>query len=290
MNYISERRNFQISATNEQLCQEIAEYELIGNELNDSLSLPHTSLESAPTGVIVFNCKGDTFSFNQKFREMWQVPDLIMKSRNPKQLLAFCSNLLKDPTTLTKRVQELPNQPDIEIYDVVELKDGRIFEQHSKPLQLGQDIIGRVWSFPDITERRRTQENLLEAIAVQFQKHNAFWEDSATESQQSAKPMFAHNTAFFADSKSIFPSSPQLSEVFEFIEANYHQPITLSGVAQAVGYSPAYLTDLVRRQTGQTVNRWIVERRIAAACTLLLETNRSVDQIATAVGYQNIGH
>lgn len=88
----------------------------------------------------------------------------------------------------------------------------------------------------------------------------------------------------------IFPSIPRLREVFEFIELNYHQPISLKEVAQAVGYSAAYLTDLVRRLTGRTVNDWIIERRIAQACTLLLSTNDSVNQIALQVGYQNINH
>lgn len=90
--------------------------------------------------------------------------------------------------------------------------------------------------------------------------------------------------------KSIFPSIPRLREVFEFIELNYHQNIKLKEVAQAVGYSPAYLTDLVRKLTGKTVNNWIIDRRIAAASSLLLETNNSVEQIALDVGYQNINH
>jgi len=90
--------------------------------------------------------------------------------------------------------------------------------------------------------------------------------------------------------ESIFPSIPRLREVFEFIELNYHQNIRLKEVAQAVGYSSAYLTDLVRKLTGKTVNNWIIERRLAAASTLLLETNYSVDEIALKVGYQNINH
>ena len=90
--------------------------------------------------------------------------------------------------------------------------------------------------------------------------------------------------------QSIFPSIPRLREVFEFIELNYNQSIRLKDVAQAVGYSSAYLTDLVRRITGKTVNNWIIERRIAEASTLLLETNYSVEQIALDVGYQNINH
>ncbi|WP_414517449.1 helix-turn-helix domain-containing protein [Nostoc sp. PCC 9305] len=89
---------------------------------------------------------------------------------------------------------------------------------------------------------------------------------------------------------SIFPSIPRLHKVFEFIELNYHQKISLKEVAQAVGYSSAYLTDLVRHMTTKTVNDWIVERRIVQASILLLETNDSVEKIALKVGYQNINH
>ncbi len=90
--------------------------------------------------------------------------------------------------------------------------------------------------------------------------------------------------------QSIYPSIPRLREVFEFIELNYRQNIRLKEVAQAVGYSSAYLTDLVRRLSGKTVNNWIVYRRIVEASTLLLETNYSVEQIALDVGYQNTSH
>ena len=94
--------------------------------------------------------------------------------------------------------------------------------------------------------------------------------------------------AFSKTQKSIFPYVPQFSKVFEFIETNYHRSITLNDVALAVGYSPAYLTTLISSQTGKTVNCWIIKRRIVAACSLLLNTNQSVEQIATAVGYQNV--
>lgn len=46
----------------------------------------------------------------------------------------------------------------------------------------------------------------------------------------------------------------------------------------------------MRRQTGQTVQRWIILRRIAAVRSLLLQTDQSVEQIAVAVGYQNAVH
>lgn len=88
----------------------------------------------------------------------------------------------------------------------------------------------------------------------------------------------------------LFPSVPELSELFDFIEANYNKGITLCNVAKAVGYSPAYLTNKVKQETGRTVNRWIIERRIAQALFLLDNTNQSVEQIAATIGYQNTCH
>lgn len=140
----------------------------------------------------------------------------------------------------------------------------------------------------DYLTKPSTAEELLGAIAARLEKQATLRRWCAAESQRvSAPPPTGTETAA---PESIFPSRPHLSEVFDFIEANYHQPITLCNVAEAVGYSPAYLTSLVRHQTGRTVNRWIVERRMAEACSLLRGTNQSVDRIAESVGYQNAGH
>jgi len=81
-----------------------------------------------------------------------------------------------------------------------------------------------------------------------------------------------------------------IRKVFEFIKLNCRENIKLKEVAQEVGYSSAYLTDLVRKLTGKTVNSWIIEYRIAEASTLLLETDYSVEEIASRVGYQSINH
>jgi AraC-like DNA-binding protein len=85
-------------------------------------------------------------------------------------------------------------------------------------------------------------------------------------------------------------SRPLLSQVFRFIDAHYPEHVSLSDVAEAVGYTPAYLTDLIRRDTGRTVLAWITERRMAAARYLLLETDATVEQVAERVGYRKASH
>ncbi|WP_375498199.1 response regulator [uncultured Nostoc sp.] len=141
----------------------------------------------------------------------------------------------------------------------------------------------------DYLTKPSTVEELLGAIATRLEKQ-ATVKNWYTAQSQSVETSNTTDTGKTAALHFIFPDCPQLSKVFDFIEANYNQSIGLDEVAQAVGYSPAYLTSQVKRLTGQTVNRWIVARRMAEVCFLLRETDQSVNHIAEAVGYQTEGH
>jgi YesN/AraC family two-component response regulator len=135
-----------------------------------------------------------------------------------------------------------------------------------------------------------TVQQLLKAIAVRLEKQSKlmqYW--YAACCQNLPQPATASTTSS-AESESIFPTVPQLKEVFDYIEANYDQGITLCDVAEAVGYSSAYLTNRVAKITGQTVNSWIVRRRMSAARCLLQETDQTIEQISSALGYQNACH
>jgi len=87
-----------------------------------------------------------------------------------------------------------------------------------------------------------------------------------------------------------FPDSPHLNAVFQFIEVHFLQPIQLAEVAQAVGYSPAYLTNLMKEQTGRTIKQWIIERRMHRARSLLATTSSPIKQVAESSGYSDAGY
>lgn len=146
-------------------------------------------------------------------------------------------------------------------------------------MQLGAD---------DYLSKPSTVEEMLSAIAARLEKQAAQRQWHAAKTQQSLDSESAE-IAKSVNTQSLLPSDPLMGEVFKFIEANYHQPIGLTDIAQAVGYSAAYLTDLMRRQTGETVHKWLAKRRMTAACSLLLETNQSIELIAEAVGYRYAG-
>ncbi|NJN03787.1 MAG: response regulator transcription factor [Leptolyngbyaceae cyanobacterium SL_1_1] len=134
-----------------------------------------------------------------------------------------------------------------------------------------------------------TVEQFLAAIGSRLKRH----EELSLLYGQSASAIPLETTIgklSEADSPQFFPDCPKLAAVFQFIEAHFAQPVNLSDVAQAVGYSPAYLTNLVQTQTGRTVKRWIIQRRMAQARDLLTNTTQSVQQIAESAGYQDAGY
>jgi AraC-like DNA-binding protein len=76
-----------------------------------------------------------------------------------------------------------------------------------------------------------------------------------------------------------------VAEVFAHINDNIAAPISLREIANAVNFSPAYLTDLVKRETGRPIVSWIIELRLQRADQLLSQTDLPISQIAASVGY-----
>ncbi|MBR8838014.1 MAG: response regulator [Stigonema ocellatum SAG 48.90 = DSM 106950] len=142
----------------------------------------------------------------------------------------------------------------------------------------------------DYISKPATVEELLRAITTRLEKQAQLMQHWYTAYRQQLPQPPSATTQSSTNPKPFFPSLPQLKEVFDFIEANYDQGITLCDVAEAVGYSSAYLTNRVAKQTGETVNSWIVKRRMAAARSLLQQTSQTIEHIATTVGYQNACH
>jgi two-component system, LuxR family, sensor kinase FixL len=137
---------------------EITEQKKVAAELQESLSLLEATLESTADGILVIDADGKIKSFNQQFKDLWCMPASMLESEDDDKALAFVLNQLSDPEAFLRKVKELYRQPETESFDVLQFADGRVVERYSKPQIIDDQIVGRVWSFRDITEKARNQQ------------------------------------------------------------------------------------------------------------------------------------
>ena len=143
---------------------DVTDRKLAEEELQKTRGLLATMLESTSDGILVVDRARKVVSYNQKFMEMWRVQESVLASRNDNQLLTAVLDQMKEPEKFLGKVRQLYAQADVESYDVLEFKDGRLFERYSQPHRIGNETVGRIWSFRDITERKWGEEALEKAL------------------------------------------------------------------------------------------------------------------------------
>ena len=127
-------------------------------ERHQALSLLEATLESTADGLLVVNLDGRIVRFNERFATLWRIPGDILSSGDDDRAIGFVLSQLEDPDLFLAKVRKLYATPDVESFDTLRFKDGRVFERYSMPQRLDGEIIGRVWSFRDVTDRERAAE------------------------------------------------------------------------------------------------------------------------------------
>jgi PAS domain S-box-containing protein len=140
--------------------RDIAERIKARNDREHSFSLLKATLESTADGILVIDIDGRMTAHNDKFLDMWGILAEKVTGWRELDILGMAVRQVQDPTGFMAVVDRLKLQNTHISHDDVELLDGRIFERYSRPQKLGEKVVGRVWSFRDVTKRRRAEESL----------------------------------------------------------------------------------------------------------------------------------
>ena len=144
--------------------EEVRQRKISDSTLKNTLSLLNASLESTADGILVVDQQGKITSFNKNFMNMWNIPQDVLESGDSQTVINHVLAQLKNPEGYVTSIRELEVHPGRESFDMIEFKDGKIFERYSKPQKIGESVVGRVWSFRDITDRKHAEENLLASV------------------------------------------------------------------------------------------------------------------------------
>lgn len=129
-------------------------------QLKHTLSIFNAALESTADGLLTVDAAGKISRFKQTFARMWRIPEAVLQKQDDQQALDWALRQLRDPEGFLGKVKELYAHPEEESHDSIEFRDGRIFERYSQPQRIDGRIVGRVWSFRDVTARRQAEELL----------------------------------------------------------------------------------------------------------------------------------
>lgn len=136
---------------------------LIDNEekIKKTVSLLKATLESTADGILVIDNHKKVVQYNQKFKNMWKIPEEILSSEEDDKLLEFVMDQIKYPYEFISLTEKLYSEPDKTSLDIIELTDNRIFERYSIPQQINNQNVGRVWNFHDITDIKNFERDLI---------------------------------------------------------------------------------------------------------------------------------
>ncbi len=133
----------------------LAERDRAARDVRSALSLLTATLDSTADGILVVDNDGKIAQFNTRFAEMWRIPETFLASRDDDAALQFVIDQLRHPEVFVSKVQELYARPEAESDDILTFKDERVFERHSLPQKIEGEVVGRVWSFRDVTDHHR---------------------------------------------------------------------------------------------------------------------------------------
>jgi signal transduction histidine kinase/ActR/RegA family two-component response regulator len=162
----------------------------IEEDLSKMGSRLRATLEATADGVLLLDQEGSIINMNQQFSDMWQLPQELLERHDDAAILAHLqSQCLRGEPVAGDASQVLVDAKGGEGTETVYLHDERVIECAVRTATDANEIIGRVYSYRDVTQRHRHQQDLIAARDAAKQAATAKGDFLAMMSHEIRTPM-----------------------------------------------------------------------------------------------------
>ena len=217
-------------------------------ELEKLVAELRATLESTADGILVTDLNGAIRVCNQRFAELWSLPGELMSQRDDAAVYGWMDRSVVDVEHYASRLQEISRSPLLEGRDVLVLRNGQVLERVTLPQYARGRPVGRVYSYRDISQQLRDEQQLSLAAKVFEASLEAIFVTDADYQIIAANPSCERLTGFSHDE--LIGHRPR-----EFLSNRYDEDVVdaLSAQIAADGYWEGELWN--RRKNGAVYPR-----------------------------------
>lgn len=91
-----------------------------------------------------------------------------------------------------------------------------------------------------------------------------------------------------APTERITPVSPVVSDIIDYLEKHIYEKITLEDLAKNVGYSIPRISSVFKKEIGDSVIHYLINKRMQKACELITEGEKSIKDISEMLSFETV--
>jgi len=134
-------------------------------ELEHRIAILRATLDATADGILVADPDGRVLFCNDNYLRMMRLERQHTEGRLHGEIIRYISQQFEDPLAFLARVEAIYDSPEETSFDLMKKIDGRVYERHSKVQRIDGHLVGRVWSFRDVSELQDLNDTLEQRVA-----------------------------------------------------------------------------------------------------------------------------